>query len=87
MDDRTEPAVVIGATSDMGCVIVRKPADGRWRVRLAVRDLGRLERGAPGHRGRAGVAVTLHRCDVLKEDGKLILCPISSYVLLICLSP
>ena len=78
---------MIGATLDMGRAIVRNPADGRWRVQLAVRDLGRLERGAQCHRGRAGVAVTLHRCDVLKDDGKLVLCPISSYVLLICLSP
>ena len=79
--------MVIGATSDMGRVIVRKPADGRWRVQFAVRDFGRLERGAQGLRGRAGVAVTLHRCDVLKEDGKLIFCPISSCVLSICLLP
>ena len=70
-----------------GRLYVWNPADGRWRVRLAVRDLGRLERGAPGRRVRAGVAVTLHRCDVLKEDGKLILCPISLCVSSVCLLP
>ena len=53
---RTEPTLMIGATSDMGRVIVRKPAAGRWRVQFAVRDLGRWERGAQGRRVRAGVA-------------------------------
>ena len=63
--------MIIEAPSDIGRVIVRNPADGRRRVQFAVRDLGRLERGVPGLRGRAGVAVTLHCCDVLKDDGRV----------------
>ena len=69
MDDRTETALVIGATADIGCAIAHKLADGGWRLQLAARDLARLEREAQDLRVRTGAAVTSHRCDVLKDDG------------------
>ena len=69
MNEGSETALVIGATSDIGRAIARKLADGGWRLQLAARDPERLEREAQDLRVRTGVAVTSHRCDVLRDDG------------------
>ena len=68
MDGGSGTGLVIGATSDIGRAIARKLADGGWTLQLAARDPGRLEREARDLRVRIGVAVTLHRCDVLGDD-------------------
>ena len=69
MNDGTETALVIGATSDIGRAVARRLADGEWTLQLAARDPARLERETRDIRVRTGGAVTVHRCDVLDEDG------------------
>ena len=69
MNEGSETALVIGATSDIGRAVARKLADGGWTLQLAARDPERLEREAQDLRVRIGVAVTSHRCDVMREDG------------------
>lgn len=69
MNDRVETALVIGATSDIGCAIARKLARGGSALQLAGRDPARLEREAKDLRVRAGVAVAVHRCNVLDDEG------------------
>ena len=69
MNDGTETALVIGATSDIGRAIAYTLADGGCALQLAARDPARLERETRDIRVRTGVAVTVHQCDVLDEDG------------------
>ena len=69
MKDRIKTALVIGATSDIGCAVARKLAGDGYAMQLAARDPMRLEREAHDIRIRTGVGVTLHRCDVLQADG------------------
>ncbi len=69
MNAKSETALVIGATSDIGRAVARKLAGGGCALQLAARDPARLEREARDVRTRTAVAVTLHRCDVLDEDG------------------
>lgn len=69
MNDRIETALVIGATSDIGRAITRRLAEGGSALQLAGRDPARLEREAKDLRVRAGVAVTVHRCNVLDAEG------------------
>ena len=74
MADRRATALVLGATADIGRAIARRLADEGWTLQLAARDPARLEREAEDLRGRTGVTVTAHRCDVLEDDsGVLIL--------------
>lgn len=69
MNDGTETALVIGATSDIGRAIARKLAEEGWALQLAARDTARLEREAQDLRLRTGIAVTSYCCDVLRDDG------------------
>ncbi len=69
MNEKAKTALVIGATSDIGRAIARKLAGDGCALQLAARDPERLEQEAWDLRVRTGVAVTMHRCDVLDEDG------------------
>ena len=69
MNGGIETALIIGATSDIGRAIARRLAADGCALQLAARDPERLERDAQDLRVRTGIVVTLHRCDVLDEDG------------------
>ena len=71
MKDRTDTALVIGATSDIGRAIARKLADEGCAMQLAARDPARAEREARDIRLRTGAATTVHQCDVLQADSGL----------------
>ena len=58
MNGRIETALVIGATSDIGCAIARALAEDGRALQLAARDPARLEREARDLRVRAGAAVS-----------------------------
>ena len=66
---RLQTALVLGATSDIGRAIARKLAPKVRLLQLAGRDLDALEREAWDLCVRADVALTVHHCDVLDEDG------------------
>ena len=61
-------ALVIGATSDIGRAIADRLAGQGRPLRLAGRDLARLEREADHLRVRWGVDVSVHQCDLLAAD-------------------
>lgn len=69
MQEKRKTALVIGATSDIGRAIARRLADEGYALQLAARDATRLERDARDIRLRANNSVTMHRCDVLCDDG------------------
>ena len=61
-------ALVIGATSDIGRAIALGLAREGCDLQLAARDPARLEAEADDIRVRAGVTVTEHPCNVLRDD-------------------
>ena len=69
MNERTETALVVGATSDIGRAIARRLATEGRALQLSARALERLEPEARDIRVRTGAAVTLHHCDVRDEHG------------------
>lgn len=73
MNETARTALLIGATSDIGCAIARQLVADGWSLQLAARDPTRLQRIAEDLQARSGTAVVQHRCDVLREDHGLAL--------------
>ena len=71
MNDKTNTALVIGATSDIGRAIARKLAKDGYSMQLAARDPAQLERDAQDLRVHTYATVTSHLIDVLKADNGL----------------
>ena len=71
MNDKTNTALVIGATSDIGRAIARRLAKDGYSMQLAARDPVQLDREAQDIRVHTGATVTMHLIDVLKTDNGL----------------
>ena len=71
MNDKTNTALVIGATSDIGRAIARRLAKDGYSIQLAARDPVQLEREAQDLRVHTDASVTLHQVDVLQKDNGL----------------
>lgn len=63
-------ALVLGATGDIGRAVARRLGHDGWELQLAARDPQRLEAEAKDLRLR-GASVSIHECDVLREDGSV----------------
>ncbi len=68
MNREARTALLIGATSDIGCAIARRLVADGWTLQLAARDGTRLERVAEDLQARTGTPVVQLRCDVLDAD-------------------
>ena len=62
-------ALLVGATSDIGRAIARRLSDEVGCLQLAGRDVDRLEQEAENLSGGGAERVSVHRCDVLADDG------------------
>ena len=71
MNDKTNTALVIGATSDIGRTIARRLAKDGCSMQLAARDPVQLEREAQDLRVHTDATVTLHLIDVMNADNGL----------------
>ena len=71
MTEKTNTALVIGATSDIGRAIARRLAKDGYSMQLAARDPVQLEREAQDLRVHTDATVTLYLIDVLKADNGL----------------
>ncbi len=60
--------LILGARSDMARAIARRFSAAGWHLMLAARDLAELEHDAADLRLRYGIAVEIHRLDVLAEQ-------------------
>ena len=71
MNDKTNTALVIGATSDIGRAIARRLAKDGYSMQLAARDPAQLEREKQDLRVHTNATVTSYLTDVLQADNGL----------------
>ena len=71
MNDKTNTALVIGATSDIGRAIARRLTKDGYSMQLVARDRVQLEREEQDLRVHTDATITLHLIDVLKADNSL----------------
>lgn len=71
MNEGTETALVIGATSDIGRAVARRLADSGYQMQLAAQNPAWLEREARDIRVRTGIDATEYPCDVLRDGNGL----------------
>lgn len=71
MNNKTNTALVIGATSDIGRAIARRLAKEGYNMQLAARDPVQLERGEQDLRVYTDLTVTSCQTDVLQADNGL----------------